>query len=150
MIGFRPPRPVGTTPEAMFMQAVWDALWGAAGSENRANDVSGFRVQRTTRGMIIQGAQVTTAIPGSGMNYRGDYDKTAAYVFGDVVRVRSGPYQGVFICVLACSGTAPVYPEPADTGGTNNWEIFALGIKTVNICSNGTTGTANVNTDAAF
>jgi hypothetical protein len=53
MIGYRPPRPVGSSPEAMFMQAVWDKLWGAAASETRVNDISGARTHRTTRGTIV-------------------------------------------------------------------------------------------------
>jgi hypothetical protein len=50
MIGFRPARPVGTSPEALFAQAVWDKLWG---SESRVGDVSGARTQRTTRGTHV-------------------------------------------------------------------------------------------------
>lgn len=53
MIGFRPPRPVGSSPEAMFMQAVWDKLWGSGGAETRVNDASGARTLRTTRGTIV-------------------------------------------------------------------------------------------------
>ena len=41
---------MGSSPEALFMQAVWDKLWG---SETRLNDVSGQRVSRTTRGVFM-------------------------------------------------------------------------------------------------
>lgn len=50
MIGYRPPRPTGTTPEALFMQAVYDKLWGP---ESQINEVSGQRLNRTTRGTTL-------------------------------------------------------------------------------------------------
>lgn len=48
-VGIVPKRPVGTTPEAIFMQAVWDKLWGG---QSRVQDVSGQRVNRTTQGTV--------------------------------------------------------------------------------------------------
>jgi hypothetical protein len=53
MIGFRPSRPTGNSPEALFAQAVWDKLWGAGGGEVRHADISGARVSRTTRGQFV-------------------------------------------------------------------------------------------------
>lgn len=68
----------------------------------------------------------------SGMNYRGTYDNANSYAAGDVVRVRSGTSQGIWVCVIdqPASGSAPVYPEPADSSGTNNWDMLAFGITT--------------------
>ena len=57
MIGYRPPRPMGSSPEALFMQAVWDKLWG---SETRLNDVSGQRVSRTLNDVSGQRVSRTT------------------------------------------------------------------------------------------
>lgn len=88
------------------------------------------------------------------MAYKGTYIANTSYNVGDIVRVRSGSHQGVYICVKACSSDdspqhVPTYPEPADSAGVNYWEILALGIRQLNICMDGAPTTANVNTDAA-
>ena len=60
MIGFRPARPVGSSPEALFAQAVWDELWGGG---QRFNDVAAVKGSRTTRGVIAIPARVKTRPP---------------------------------------------------------------------------------------
>lgn len=95
------------------------------------------------------------AVGKSGVNYKGTYVVDTSYSVGDIVRVRSGEHQGVYICVKACSADddpqhVPTYPEPADTAGVNYWEILALGIRQMTICTGGTPTTANVNTDAVL
>jgi hypothetical protein len=50
MIGYRPPKPTGSSPEALFMQAVWEKLWGES---SRIMDATGSQVSRTTRGNVI-------------------------------------------------------------------------------------------------
>jgi hypothetical protein len=69
MIGTRPPRPTGNSREAIFMQAVWDKLWGAGSPELRVNDVSGQRTQRTTRGTFTIAPPGGKPAPGSQCPY---------------------------------------------------------------------------------
>lgn len=73
----------------------------------------------------IAGQASTSSTGGTGMNYQGDYDAAESYVEGDVVRVRTGSYQGVYIAVQDVpAATAPEFPEPA----TPYWEILSLGV----------------------
>lgn len=59
-----------------------------------------------------------------GLAYRGDWDSGEDYVAGDIVRVRSGSYQGVYIAVDSNTNSQPVYPEP----GSPDWHILSLGV----------------------
>ena len=45
-----PKRPTGNSPRSRFAQAVWEKLWGA---QVRQQDVSGTKVNRTARGVVI-------------------------------------------------------------------------------------------------
>lgn len=115
---------------------------------------------RTTRGVVrkplAQKGGTTTTTPGGGINYRGtfDEDNLSGYKKDDVVRVRSGDSQGIWIAVKdipVVTGTSkwerPVFPEPEDTvaGGENNWELITLGPRATNACSNGTNTTIYAN-----
>lgn len=85
---------------------------------------------------------------GSGnMNYKGTYSNSSTYKFGDVVRVLSGPNQGVYVCVSVSpvTGVAPQFPEPIATGGTNTWDTFSIGITQYSGCAGGATHTFYVN-----
>ena len=84
---------------------------------------------------------------GSGMLYLGDYDSTQTYTSGNVVRLSDGSVNaGVWICVkTATASNPPTYPEPATTGGTNYWELFAFGVQAENVCYGGSTKTTYIN-----
>jgi hypothetical protein len=73
------------------------------------------------------------------MSYAGTYSTGSTYYAGQVVRVFTGNSPGLWICVATGSvqNVAPVYPEPAITGGINTWELFTLGVETSNICIGG-------------
>jgi hypothetical protein len=130
----------------MFMQWVYDTLLSL-----RLTDSPESRTVRTTKGFSVISKRRPVGA-GTGMVYRGEYDQFKSYSVGDVVRKRQAtptPIMGVFVCVkknpLFPPGDpegvsiAPVFPEPAETGGTNTWEILALGIIQTGACKNGIT-----------
>jgi hypothetical protein len=103
---------------------------------------SDAKVEYSDANVVIQfdGSQIILTGSGNGnMTYRGTYDNTQSYNVGDVVRVRSGSSQGVWVCVVAQAalGSAPVFPEPADSGGTNNWELIGPPISQFTACAQG-------------
>lgn len=61
MRGYIPPRPSGTTREARFDQAVWDALWGP---ESRIVNSSTIKVSKTSMGVELK-SKPTTGAPSS-------------------------------------------------------------------------------------
>jgi hypothetical protein len=98
-------------------------------------------------GLVLVLAKSLFAGGGSGgMNYRGTYDITKIYAVQDVVRVRSGSSQGVWICVVANGAPtpqAPTWPEPhdVDISKPNYWEMLALPPKSYTGCSGGASKT---------
>lgn len=115
------------------MAWVWDRLIAL-----RLVDTPGSGTSRTTRGFWSVGKP--KADGGGGLIYRGTFDQGQAggYHVNDIVRVRSGGSQGVFICILdnpisTDTGLciAPAYPE------NTYWDMWAFGVKEVNICNNG-------------
>jgi hypothetical protein len=60
MRNFTPSRPTGDNPEARFMQAVWDAVFGAA---SKLNSSSTVKVSRTSKGTSFTAA---AGSPGGG------------------------------------------------------------------------------------
>jgi hypothetical protein len=103
---------------------------------------SDAKVEYSDANVMIQfdGSQIILQATGtSGMNYRGEYNNANAYSVGDVVRKRSGSDQGVWVCVVAqgAGGSAPAFPEPADSGGTNNWELIGPPINQFTACQGG-------------
>jgi hypothetical protein len=133
-----PVYPQGTGPLHEWAKRVTDAIWG----RGKLNDSPDILIRHGSRGTSLELKtklqNMLAAI--SGMNYRSDYDAGKSYAKGDVVRVRSGAYQGVYVCVVAATaGTSPIFPEPADAtpGATTYWEILNLGIRQLNVCSGG-------------
>jgi hypothetical protein len=119
---------------------------------------SGYRVHRTPRGTILQIVPGVGAGSG-GWNYRSDYDPSKGYGKDDVVRVRTGSSQGVYICVKnnpvdLNSGTsaAPIYPEPASLNppGENIWEVLSLGVVEQSSCVSSEGKTIYVNASQPF
>lgn len=153
-IGHLPTVPGGTDLEARWKRSVEERLRAL-----RLMEVPGAIVERTTNGVAIRAKRVTqsggTTTTG-GLNYRGtfDEDNLSGYKKDDVVRVRSGDSQGIWIAVRdipADPSTSkwerPVFPEPEDTvaGGVNNWELITLGPRATNACFNGTNTTIYAN-----
>ena len=147
-----PPRPTGSGREAMFMQWVWDMLQSL-----RVEDSPDSLTLRTTKGFTI----IRRRRPGGGggWNYRGDYDSTQAYSKDDVVRVRSGTAQGVYICIKSNpvdqnsgKSAAPEYPEPAQQSPPrdNIWEILSLGVVQQNACVGGQNKAVYINASQPF
>ena len=154
------PTAASYTPAGGDPTASWTSTnaWSSAPTPDRAHIPIGWvdtntnaaTLQATIR-QLLRGDVEQVGGSGGGMNYRGEYQETTSYAIGDVVRVRGGDHQGVYICVKPALGNTPTYPEPYDVDASDNyWEILALGIKDVNICSGGATTTAHVNTDASF
>jgi hypothetical protein len=121
------------------------------------NDSPDALTVRTTKGFSVIPKRRPGA-GGGGMNYQGEYNQFKSYKPGDVVRKRQAvptPIMGVFICMKnnptvpandpAGVSQAPKYPEPAETGGTNYWEILALGIVQTSSCKAGETKLTYVN-----
>ncbi len=78
-------------------------------------------------------------VGGSGIQYKGEYNDSASYYFGNIVRKQSGPSQGVWICVATSSviGVPPLFPEPVSYGGVNTWDMFTFGVQVQNSCPSG-------------
>jgi hypothetical protein len=134
------------------MQWVWDTL-----DSLRMQDTDEALTIRTSRGFMV----IPKKRPGGGggWNYRGDFDPTQGYNKDDVVRVRAGTAQGVYICVRSNpvdlnSGVsaAPEYPEPANQAPPrqNIWEILSLGVVQQTPCVGGTTKTIYINASQPF
>jgi hypothetical protein len=109
----------------------------------------GYRVKEGTGGMILE-INPGTGGPG-GIPYKGDFDATQSYKKNDIVRSRNAPYAlGLFICVkdnpvVAGICIPPTFPEPADSGGTNYWDLWSLGVKQYTACRGGTGKTTYIN-----
>jgi hypothetical protein len=151
-----PPNPVGGSgADAVWFRRIWAAI--------RANKIlpgRGYKRKQTTDGVILE------IEPGGGggegaFGYRGTFDPNdpKGYAKNDIVRVRSGTAQGVWVAVIdvpkdATTQTwvAPVFPEPADQTppSVNVWEMFALGVQEINQCSGGTNKKVYVNASDVF
>jgi hypothetical protein len=147
-----PKRPTGNSAEALFMQWVYDMLLS-------------LRMQDTPEALTVRTSRGFSVIPrkkpggGGGWNYRGDYDSTQAYSKDDVVRVRGGTAQGVYICIRSNpvdlnsgKSAAPEYPEPANQAPPrqNIWEILSLGVVQQSSCVGGNNKTIYINASQPF
>ncbi len=96
MSGFRPVRPTGSTPEALFDQ------WSHENQTNalKINDSSGMKVSRTTRGFILQPKRVPGGSPATSITVKrlsfkqslGDYFLATELSTGTVYQVAK-PYK---------------------------------------------------------
>lgn len=94
----------------------------------------GYKLKTTSVGTFLE---IEPAKGGgtSGVTYKGTFDQTKSYKKDEVVRVKSGASQGVFICITdnpidQQSGfcIAPAWPE------NSYWDMFAFGPKVLNVC----------------
>lgn len=147
-----PKRPTGTGPDALFMQWVYDILMSL-----RLQDSPDALTIRTSKGFMV----IPKRRPGKGggLKYRGDFDSTQGYSKDDVVRVRGGTAQGVYICIRSnpvdlSSGksAAPEFPEPANQNPPrqNIWEILSLGVVQQSSCVGGNNKTIYINASQPF
>lgn len=79
---------------------------------------------RFPNGSVTDEGGGVVSVNAGGMTYRGDWDSGEDYIAGDVVRRRTGSYQGVYVAVQSNTNSAPVYPEPVDP----DWHILSLGV----------------------
>ena len=137
---FKPLKPSGYGPEATFAQSIFERTHG---TQSQLRNTSTVKVSKKSRGVFLHAAPASKKGKGGGWNYRKDFDITQSYAANDVVRVRSAPYSmGWWLCVKtnpavfgACQ--APIYPEPASSGGTDYWHCISLGINQYNSCRGG-------------
>ena len=110
MIGALPPRPDGSSPQARFMQWVWDQL----SAQSRPVEVSGYEVSRTTRGTIIRPPPASTMTVQQSASL-------ATYTF-------SGLVAGTDIVTRAARYYAVCYPYDSITGWTGAYAGTAVNI----------------------
>ena len=87
---------------------------------------------------------------GSGtLNYRDLYNSANSYNTNDMVVVRSGTSQGVYVCLQngVTSSNPPTWPEP---GGTVYWRLLNLGVITLSVCSGGSSKSQDFNANAPY
>ena len=131
-----PPRPTGTSREAIYDQWVWDVLNALL----RIN-VPGASASFSSRGLTLVLPKTSTTKTATGnMRWQGEWDHDKSYKAFDVVRVTSfddtlvgdgNNYTGVWLCLVANSGHQPIYPEP--TAGTVYWVMLSMGVRELNV-----------------
>lgn len=125
-MGYLPPRPVGDSAEAVFHQAVWDAVFGGAFP---FIDKPDCLWNRTSQGYYPTIRPARGGKSSAGMIYRGEYDDQAAYAVQDVVVVRAGNPGGFpagsYVCVKDSPGSTnpPTQPD----AGNEYWHSLSDG-----------------------
>lgn len=123
----------------------------------RPRSSASVRVKESAAGTTYE--IIEQAGSAGGLKYKKDYDPSKAYHKDDVVRVRGGSAQGVFVCVKdnpvdLNTGTslAPEYPEPANQSPPrdNVWEILSLGVVQQTSCVGGGNKNIYINASQPF
>lgn len=107
MQGTRPRRPTGTTPKALFDQAVWDKLWGG---ELEFNDSDTIKVNKGTKGITFDAKIPSSAINLGRLNPRGGWTLGEVYKKFDMVHVTEKFSLPINAFVDSIPGDAALFP----------------------------------------
>ena len=105
---YQPKKPVGQSAMWTWRRWIWDKLQGGAlidGSDPVIVTHSDGVYHITAKPSRSGGGKV------SGLNFRGEYDPTAAYNVNDVVVIRAGSNAGSYVCIQGITATDPQLPD---------------------------------------
>ena len=108
MKGYKPVKPDGDTPFALFVKWIWDLL---ANGKFPIRGVGGIKVQYTEGYYQISGGSGAAGAAGS-FAIRGEYSPSVTYKLYDVTVISSGINQGTFVCIAPTAYNVAPY-----TGG---------------------------------